>query len=370
VRIAFDYQTFFWQSYGGISRYVVRLAEHLAALKQDVGIFAPLHRSQYLKELPAGLVHGYGLKSYPPRSGKVIQVVNQQCSIQMIKRWNPQVVHETYYAQKGSAPASCPTVVTVYDMIHERFRDNFSRHDKSSQLKKIAIERADHVICISENTRRDLLELFGINEKKVSVVYLGFDKFPDNKHTTDTPLVATRPYLLYVGNRGEYKNFSGFVKAIASSKKLIMDFDIVAYGGGKFTSSELALLSESAIPPDHVIQISGNDTLLGHLYREASAFVYPSRYEGFGLPPLEAMAHDCPVISSNTSSMPEVIGEAGEYFDPNSIDNMAAAMERVLYSSTRRDALVQSGHHRLNHFSWRQCAKETLEIYRTLGDGA
>jgi glycosyltransferase involved in cell wall biosynthesis len=366
VRIAFDYQTFFWQSYGGISRYVVRLAEQLAASEQKVGIFAPLHRSYYLKDLPSGIVHGYGLKSYPPKSGRVIQSVNHQFSSRLIERWKPQVVHETYYSQKSVACGFCPTVVTVYDMIHERYRDNFVPHDNSSQLKRIAIERADHVICISESTRRDMLELFGTNEKKVSVVYLGFDRFSEDKQSLQTFAAASRPYLLYVGNREEYKNFSGFISAVASSKKLIKDFDIVAFGGGKFTASELAFLSESGIPPGHVMQISGDDSVLGQLYRQASAFVYPSLYEGFGLPPLEAMAHNCPVISSKTSSMPEVIGDAGEFFDPNYIDDIAAAIERVLYSPERISDLVERGQNRLNYFSWKQCTKETLDIYHTL----
>ncbi len=370
MRIAFDYHAFYLQSYGGISRYFVRLAEHLALLKQEIGIFAPMHRNLYLKDLPAGIVHGFGVKNYPSRGSSVIQALNYQLSSQLIKNWKPQLVHETFYSYKGIACGLFPTVVTVYDMIQERFLNNISKNDNASKLKRIVIERADHVICISESTRRDLLNYFGINDKKVSVVYLGVDRI-SNAYLCIQPLVVTkRPFLLYVGYREGYKNFFGFISAIASSKKLIMDFDIVAFGGGKFTQFELALLLESGIKPDNVRQIGGDDTLLGQLYQHASAFVYPSLYEGFGLPPLEAMAHNCPVISSKTSSMPEVIGDAGEFFDPNSIDDIAAAIERVVYSPNRVRDLVKRGQNRINHFSWEQCAKETLDIYRTLGDFA
>jgi glycosyltransferase involved in cell wall biosynthesis len=106
--------------------------------------------------------------------------------------------------------------------------------------------------------------------------------------------------------------------------------------------------------------------LLGELYEGAKAFVYPSIYEGFGLPPLEAMAHSCPVISSGTSSMPEIIGTAGVFFDPVNDDEMAGAIERVVYSDSEIARLVGLGHERLNQFSWQRCSQETLSIYNSL----
>ena len=107
--------------------------------------------------------------------------------------------------------------------------------------------------------------------------------------------------------------------------------------------------------------------MLGKLYDSARAFVYPSVYEGFGIPPLEAMAHSCPVISSNTSSMPEVIGGAAEYFDPLDIDDMKYAIEKVVYSESRIEILKALGERRLMSFSWDKCSQETLGVYRLLG---
>ena len=115
-----------------------------------------------------------------------------------------------------------------------------------------------------------------------------------------------------------------------------------------------------------LVHRAGNDQVLASLYRNAAAFVYPSLYEGFGIPPLEAMAMGCPVISSNTSSLPEVVGDAGEYFDPLSEESMMAAMERVTQSSSRSGELVELGRQQYRKFSWEKCAQETMMVYRSL----
>lgn len=365
MRIAFDYQTFCILSYSGVSRYFHRLAEKFIAGKEEVGIFAPLYSNRYIKELPTSVVHGYPLGFYPPRGGRVLLLFNHVFSKRAIQKWQPHVVHETYYSHWGSEPTSYPTVVTVHDMIHELFSDQFPAQDKTTMLKRVAVDRADHVICISENTRRDLVNLFGTKEEKISVVHHGVERFTCGDPTKKPP-IPIKPYLLYVGNRGRYKNFTGFVRAVASSERLKADFDIVAFGGSGFSPSEMTHLSELGLHSDQVRQLGGDDTLLGHLYDQAAAFVYPSLYEGFGMPPLEAMAHNCPVISSNTSSMPEVIGDAGAFFDPKSIDDMAAAIERVVYSPSRSQDLIERGRNRLDLFSWERCADRTLDIYRSL----
>jgi glycosyltransferase involved in cell wall biosynthesis len=112
--------------------------------------------------------------------------------------------------------------------------------------------------------------------------------------------------------------------------------------------------------------MSGDDALLSRLYRQATAFVYPSLYEGFGIPPLEAMSFDCPVVCSNTSSIPEVVGDAARLFDPADIDALRAAIEAVVGSPDLRDNLVRRGRKRIRHFSWDRTAMETMDIYREL----
>jgi glycosyltransferase involved in cell wall biosynthesis len=233
-------------------------------------------------------------------------------------------------------------------------------------IKKLAIERADLVICISENTKKDLMNLYGTSESKISVVHLGFDQFVADATGTSSTSFGIKPFLLYVGQRGGYKNFSGFIKSIAASSILLADFDVIAFGGGAFSSAEMALISSLCFADNQVRQVSGDDTLLGSFYRGASAFVYPSLYEGFGIPTLEAMAHSCPVISSNSSSMPEIVGDAAEYFDPNDLDSMRCAIENVVYSESRVAELKKSGAARLAHFSWKKCTQETFDVYQSL----
>lgn len=367
VRIAFDYQTFVLQSYGGISRYFARLARGLLDMDQKIELFAPLYRNNYLQALPKEIINGRHINRYPPKTTRLVLAYNHFRSSRTLAKWKPDLVHETNYSRLRSAPRICPAVITVYDMIHELFPKEFPRHDKSAATKRIAIDRADHVICISENTKRDLMRLYGTSASKVSVVHLGFDQFAPEEDSKRSVTLTSKPFLLYVGQRGGYKNFFGFLKAVASSTRLLSDFDIVAFGGPQFSTNELNVMSALGFGESQVQQKSGSDDLLGSFYSSARAFVYPSLYEGFGIPPLEAMAHQCPVICSNTSSIPEVVESAGEYFDPCDVDDMRDVIESVVYSDTRIDFLRKSGSERLNGFSWKKCTQETLNIYKSIG---
>ncbi len=366
MRVAFDSQIFAMQPYGGISRYITRVAQDLLNLEQQVGIFAPIHRNNHLLSLSNEIVFGRYMYRFPPKTIRLFLAYNYFRSRSRITKWKPDVVHETYFSRYGSASRGCPTVITVYDMIHELFADEMPVTANTAALKRIAVDRAEAVICISENTKLDLMRLYGTPASKIFVVHLGFDRFTDQEKSQRSDVCSDKPFLLYVGQRAGYKNFAGFLKSVAASKKLISDFDVVAFGGAKFSSSELRLIQTLGFAENQVRHKSGGDDMLGGLYNLARAFVYPSHYEGFGIPPLEAMAHGCPVISSNTSSMPEVIGAAGEYFNPVDTDDMCSAIERVVYSDSRIDTLITSGEKQLTAFSWDKCAQETLGVYRSL----
>lgn len=257
-------------------------------------------------------------------------------------------------------------MITVHDMIHELLPDEMLGSDNTAAIKRQAIERADHVICVSENTKLDLMRLYATPASKLSVVHHGFDQFVLNEIADPVAVIPGRSFLLYVGQRGGYKNFTSLLKAVSSSSRLLSDCDIVAFGGPKFTTAELELISSLGFTENQVSHKSGGDVLLGNYYSSARALVYPSLYEGFGIPTLEAMAHHCPVISSNTSSMPEVIGTAAEYFDPTDTDDMCRAIEAVVYSDSYIKSLVSAGAERITAFSWDKCTKETLDVYNSL----
>jgi len=362
MKVAFDYQIFIMQVYGGISRYFVRLAQELIARDQDLRVFAPIYRNRYLSDLPDENVVGCQITNLPPKFIRLFAAPNRYLCGRAVNRFSPSILHETYYTKHPFTLKGAARILTVYDMIHERFAETFPDRDKTSLYKRAAVERADHIICISHSTKRDLCEMFHVPPEKVSVVHLGFEKFPDTGKQTQS-VIGDNPFLLFVGNRGGYKNFEGMLRAVASRRELFDTFDIVVFGGGEFNATEMNLIQSVGLRSRSVHHFNGADTLLGQLYRDASAFVYPSLYEGFGLPPLEAMAHRCPVVTSNTSSMPEVVGQAGEYFTPDDIDEQAQAICNVVFDTSRRDDLIQSGQERLEHFSWGRCAQETCAVY-------
>jgi glycosyltransferase involved in cell wall biosynthesis len=373
MKIAFDHQAFTLQKTGGVSRYFCRLADRLSVLKdsdvtkEDVGIFAPVYRNQYLREIPQSIVHGYAVSDYPLKTATICVDANRVIARHLIKKWHPDIVHETYFSSKQIAPAGCPVVLTVFDMISELdlIAKGSSKKDLRTTDKYKSVMRADHLICISQSTKKDLIDLFEISTEKVSVIHLACDPVEYEEACT-TEASNQRPYLLYVGLREGYKNFKGLLRAISSSPKIMKEFDLVAFGGGAFNTAEQNLVKELGYGNDQVKQISGEDTVLNGLYKKAAALVYPSTYEGFGLPPLEAMSHKCPVISSDASSMPEIIAQAGQYFDPHSTESMTSAIESVVLSSSRTQELIQLGLARHEFFTWERCAQETLSVYRAL----
>jgi len=362
MKIAFDNQIFNQQKYGGISRYICSLAFHLSAEKIfEPQIFAPLHLNAYLKGMPKGLVVGKQVPSIP-KTGRAIQLVSRLLARPLIRAFHPDILHHTYYRPDIGAIGSARRVVTVYDMIHERYSELFPANDVTSAFKLSTVKAADHVICISESTRRDLIELFDIPAEKVSVIYLGFDRL----HSDANLVNSDKPYILYVGHRGGYKNFSGFLKAYAHSSWLRNNFNILCFGGEPFSLAELRMFKELGLLDHQVSRRIGSDSDLADGYRGAAIFVYPSAYEGFGIPPLEAMSLNCPVACSNSSSIPEVVGEAGVYFDPLDIDSIQYTLEQTLSSPERLSALVLMGKMRCLDFSWKQCAEETAVIYKSL----
>lgn len=365
MKVVYDSQIFAMQEFGGISRYFCALALQMASFPTvESRIIAPLHINRYLSDLGGNIPLGLHVRRLP-MTGRVITMISAELCRHFSAAIQPDVVHETYYSNRPSCSGTVPRVVSVYDMIHERFSEGFAPDDPTARNKAIAVNRADHVFCISENTRRDLLDAHQLDENRVSVTYLGYDTLPDPSLSA-VDLVGTTPYLLYVGARKGYKNFEGLLSAFAKSTWLTSNFRLVCFGAGGFSHEELASIVQLGLSESQVVHLGGGDDRLAALYKGAAALVYPSMYEGFGIPPLEAMSLDCPVICSNTSSIPEVVGQAGEYFDPYSTESMLVAIENVLQSSSRRQELVELGHRRRQLFSWERCALETYDVYRRL----
>lgn len=364
MKVAFDHQIFAWQRYGGVSRYFFELANNLAEIGEDrvqVRINSPFYVNDYLRQAKPPL-QVTGLRAPAiRRTGRAYRAVNELLAPMLLRRWAPDILHETYYSPSTVAPAKSRIVLTVFDMIHELFPEHFPSWDPTRREKQMAVKRADHIICISENTRQDLIRVLGVEPEKTTVVHLGF-ALTSSDLAPISP--ARKPYLLFVGSRGGYKNFSNFLEAYASSQDLREALDLVAFGGGDFSSKEQSLMRHYGLNELQVRQISGGDEVLGALYKSAALFVYPSLYEGFGIPPLEAMSFDCLVACSNTSSIPEVVGDAAVLFDPHSVESISAALQAVLNNEELRSRLRAKGRERVRAFSWRTCAEQTLDVYR------
>lgn len=376
MKIAYDSQIFCAQTYGGVSRYFCEIASRIAKEPGvQVTITAPMYINAYLAHVPPGIVRGFRAPKtdrFQTNSGVnyprlALRGLGMLMGDWMLRTMKPDIVHETYFSPYRLGGRRARRVLTIYDMIHEKFASSFPHADKTARYKALAAERADHVICISESTRRDAVEILGLPPDKTSVIYLGFDLMNAAGTHTEEPVLPTRErFLLYVGNRGGYKNFLRLLEAYAASPQLKTGYKLICFGGGAFHADELKMMQTLGLDGGQVTQLGGDDQLLAKLYERASAFIFPSLYEGFGIPPLEAMLHDCPVVCSNTSSIPEIVGDAGEYFNPADTENMSAAIERVVASNNRREELISKGRARLQCFSWDRCAVETLDIYRKL----
>ncbi len=366
MRVTYDHQIFSAQTYGGVSRYFFELAKRIAAMDDyQVEILCPLFVNNYLKN---SALHVWGRYVQAlPKPTRVTQMVNAALVGWKLHRKPPQIVHETYYLPKKLAATASKTVVTVYDMIYERLPQFFPKNDPTTQFKRSAVQRADHIICISESTRTDLVNMWKIDRARTSVVHLSHTVH--SRQPARVTSVTDRPYVAYVGAREGYKNFTGLIRAFGTSEFLRTHFSIVCFGGGPFDNEEREEMTRAGLGAAQVMQVRGSDDLLENVYREAVAFVYPSLYEGFGLPTLEAMASGCPVICSKAGSLFEVCGDAAEYCNPNEPESIAQSIERVVTSEQRRQQLIELGQLQIQKYSWDLCAKQTASIYDAVSKG-
>jgi glycosyltransferase involved in cell wall biosynthesis len=370
MQIVFDYQIFVLQQEGGISRYFLELAQRLPRLFDDTTatVLAPYFISPLLENArKSGQVNVIGRKipSFPGKH-RFLPAINRLAGRSVVRVLQPDLLHETYYAELPVSSV-CPRILTVYDMIHERFPEHSTGPDLHvSRLKAQAVSRADHVIAISNTTRDDLMELLNVAPGKITVIPLAsaLAKPPPGKDKINDG----RPYLLYVGARGGVKNFTTLLIAYSQSSVLRSGFDLICVGGGKFSSREKKTLRDSGLN-ERVRQLEADDALLAALYTHAALFVYPSLYEGFGLPLLEAMRCGCPVACSNAGSMPEIAGDGAMFFDPDAPEEVQSVLESIVLSEYLADTLRMRGYEQERKFSWEQCVSRTAELYRLVVTG-
>lgn len=355
MKILLDNQVFENQNFGGISRYFNELQIDNDSIKK---------MELFLQEIPKknkGFYQKVQSKLSRTLFNEKQQVRNKYDFYNsQIRDLQFDIFHPTYYDNYFLKQLTKPFVLTVHDMIHEKYAEYFGNSQDSFNKRKLC-NAATKIIAISNSTKKDLIDIFGIPEQKIEVIYhaTNFDSVSDV--IPDLNFKGNR-YLLYTGNRSIYKNFFTFLIAVSPILKNNKDLHLICTGPA-FTAIENRWIDELTLNNKVISYFCQSDGELVYLYKNANCFVFPSLYEGFGFPLLEAFACECPVISSPGGSLKEIAGNAAIFFDPKNISEMRQAITNVLSDEVLRKELVVAGKKRLNNFSWEKCREQTMEVY-------
>ncbi len=356
LKIRFSPDIFRAQAHGGVSRYITEIHRGLVAREIDSRIFAGLHCNSYLRGLPRTV--GIDVEKLRPLQAR--QALTKVTDRALERLWCARMDDGTIWHKSmfdHHIPARPALAVTVYDMIHERFPEQFGPRDVTPTSKRPWCEAADIVFTISNKTREDLLDRFALPAEKVVVTPLGVTVVPPNAGALP---FTEGPWMLYVGERHKpYKNWIGALDAVAA---LGPDARLACFGPPPTPEDHEAVAARGLI--DRIRFVGGDDGDLARVYGAASVLVYPSRFEGFGLPPLEAMAHGCPVVASRAGAIPEVVGDAAILVDPDDIDALAGALAHVLADGESVAAMTERARTHVATFTWERTVAATLDGYR------
>ncbi len=376
MKILFDSQIFDAQKYGGISRYFMELYSHLSTSHDiECKISVRYTENEYLKHAQ-GIEHTTPKNFFTPYSKlkKIFRILvdffdtksNLAYSKKLLQEQDFDLFHPTYYSPYFlKLLQDKPFVVTVHDMIHEKYPQYF-RFDfgRIARNKKKLITAATKIIAVSENTKRDICNFYAIPPEKIHVIYHGNSLISDSNTSFATDTLP-QTYILFVGARNGYKNFAFFIESVSEILRTNKEMNVVVAGGhlaSHFSKREMKLFKMLGIQ-NQVHSYSVNDTQLAFLYAHAQCFVFPTLYEGFGIPILEAFSCECPVVASSTSSLPEVGGDAALYFDPTDTKDLIEKITWVLSDEKKREEMREKGKEQLKKFSWEKTASMTQDVY-------
>lgn len=346
------------QKYGGISRYFVELAREVNNHKSAEAKFGVLlHINKYLHE--SQMQSGICLPFSPMKfdlDGPLSRI-NSNYSKRLSYKQQFDVKHETFYRGGVDQILARKRVTTVYDMIREKFTPNWNGH----KLKYESLKRADAIICISNQTANELTDFYKVDGARIVSIPLGI-----NPNFLQIPVrsMEKRNQILFVGERGGYKDFNILVKACSISKYIKSNFQVLVFGRA-FSREEKEMLNFLGVQ-NIFKQISGNDNALLEAYRSSVLHVMTSKYEGFGLTSLEAMASGCIVINSGEGAMSEVSGRYAIQFESSNFESLAQKMEEVLMDVQKYRTFAEEAQAYASQFTWERTAFETIKLYSSL----
>lgn len=359
MRILYDHQVFSLQDAGGASRYHFELVRNLQGTEQvEMEILLGLNNSV----MPFAALRQPGTRVFSRatriKPGVARYAINELfSSLTAPLQGKVDIYHPTLYRVLPWVRRR-RVVVTHHDCIHERFPHLFANAASIVATKRKLFAQADAIICVSASSQRDLLHFYDVTESKTHVVPHGFTPLQQAPAAEGSP-----PYLLYVGSRAGYKNFGLLLEAFSRSG-LQRSHRLMAVGGGAFSPQEQQQIAGLGLSGSITLVPKADDTGLARAYRNAALFIYPSLYEGFGFPPLEAMSLGCPVLVNRTSSLPEVCGEAAFYFEASNANELSRSLVAVLGDSQGLALKRKQGLHQVGLYDWRRSASSTLDVYR------
>lgn len=356
LRIMYDYQMIVLQRFGGISRYIYDL---VSAFSPDHEIITPVlfPKSFYFESYFGKKSSAFALWRW---NKPIVYPLNKLYNIFKLILHKPDILHITYYNSYllPFIPSKTKLVVTAHDMIHEIYPELFPTWDNTTKHKRKVFNRADLIIAISENTKTDLIKFFGTDSGKISVIYHGN---PFAKKLPETTFGMDKPYFLFVGQRDRYKNFSTLIKAIAPILTE-RQYNLLCIGGKPFSESEILEFETLGIR-SLTERRNCSDAELQMAYKNALCMIYPSEYEGFGIPILEAWSMHCPLILSNASCFPEIAKEGALYFSPKDHLDLRSKILLLLSEPILRESLNAKGQYYLKEFTSEKTIKATLNAY-------
>lgn len=360
MHVFFDHQCY-WEKFGGVSRYFTEILKtNVPDVKYELAL--KYSNNEYLKELNVN-VKSFLDKWNIPKKKYFISAINKPHTIALLKQTEAKIVHLTHYDPYLFKCLKNKTVVsTMHDLNYFAIPQFYKR--RTELLKRWQVQcaiQSDMIVTISENSKGDLINYLNISPDRISVIYHGVS----NRFTKDnSPAVIRQPYFLFVGMRYGYKNFDIVLDAFKNIKDKYRDIILVCTGN-KLDADEMKYINNNGLA-ERIVQISASENDLVNLYSNALFFVFPSFYEGFGLPILEAMGCGCPVMCSNVSCFPEIAGGAALYFDPYSVEDLTEKMQTMILSSEMRKEFAAKGIDRKNAFTWDVSRQKHLLFYKSI----